>query len=145
MVPENYSGESYGPVTLRVGVEKSKNQMTVRLANFLGTELVAKYSDHFGITDKMKPLMSNALGASETTLLRLTTAYAMLVNGGKKIRPTFIDRVQDRHGKTIFRHDDRKCEFCGPLMKWEGRAPRKSPIPVSRSATSAPPTRWSPS
>ncbi len=119
--PKNYSGESYGPVTLRVGVEKSKNQMTVRLANFLGTELVAKYSDHFGITDKMKPLMSNALGASETTLLRLTTAYAMLVNGGKKIRPTFIDRVQDRHGKTIFRHDDRKCEFCGPLMKWEGQ------------------------
>ncbi|MBP7758544.1 MAG: penicillin-binding protein 1A [Alphaproteobacteria bacterium] len=119
--PRNYSGESYGPVTLRVGVEKSKNQMTVRLANFLGTELVAKYSDHFGITDKMKPLMSNALGASETTLLRLTTAYAMLVNGGKKIRPTFIDRVQDRHGKTIFRHDDRKCEFCGPLMKWEGQ------------------------
>lgn len=119
--PKNYSGESYGPVTLRVGVEKSKNQMTVRLANFLGTELVAKYSDHFGITDNMKPLMSNALGASETTLLRLTTAYAMLVNGGKKIRPTFIDRVQDRHGKTVFRHDDRECQYCGPKIKWEGQ------------------------
>ncbi|MCL4678787.1 MAG: penicillin-binding protein 1A [Alphaproteobacteria bacterium] len=119
--PRNYSGESYGPTTVRVGVEKSKNQMTVRLSDFLGTDLIAKYSDHFGITDNMKPLMSNALGASETTLLRITTAYAMLVNGGKKITPTFFDRVQDRHGKTIFRHDRRDCQYCGPKIKWEGQ------------------------
>lgn len=119
--PKNYSGQSYGPTTMRIGVEKSKNQMTVRLSDFLGTDLIAKYSDHFGITDNMKPLMSNALGASETTLLRITAAYAMLVNGGKKITPTFFDRVQDRHGKTIFRHDKRVCEHCGPLLKWEGQ------------------------
>ncbi|MCB1591034.1 MAG: penicillin-binding protein 1A [Alphaproteobacteria bacterium] len=120
--PRNYSGQSYGPTTLRVGVEKSKNQMTVRLANFLGTELIAKYSDHFGISDQMKPLMSNALGASETTLLRITTAYAMLVNGGKKINPTFFDRIQDRHGKTVFHHDKRECNFCGPKIRWEGQS-----------------------
>ncbi|MCB1680302.1 MAG: penicillin-binding protein 1A [Rhodospirillales bacterium] len=125
--PKNYTGESYGPTTMRVGVEKSKNQMTVRLANFLGTDLIAKYSDHFGITDHMTPLMSNALGASETTLLRLTTAYAMLVNGGKKIRPTFFDRVQDRHGKTIFSHDDRECKYCGPKIRWEGQSPPEIP------------------
>ncbi len=119
--PKNYSGGSYGPTTVRVGVEKSKNQMTVRLANFLGPELIAKYSDHFGITDHMRPLIANSLGAEETTLLRLTTAYGMLVNGGKKITPTFIDRVQDRHGKTIFRHDNRECKYCGPLQKWQGQ------------------------
>lgn len=117
--PKNYSGDSNGPTTLRVGVEKSRNQMTVRLANFLGMDLIAKYSDHFGITDHMPHNLSNALGAQETTLMRLTTAYAMIVNGGKKIAPTFIDRVQDRHGKTIFKHDHRPCDSCGPLQKWE--------------------------
>ncbi len=122
--PKNYSGNSYGPTTIRVGVEKSKNQMTVRLADFLGAELIAKYSDHFGITDKMAPLLSNSLGATETTLLKMTTSYAMLVNGGKKITPTFIDRVQNRHGETVFRHDKRECNYCGPLQKWQ-----EQPVP----------------
>ena len=117
--PKNYSGNSYGPTTVRVGVEKSKNQMTVRLADFLGADLIAKYSDHFGMTDHMAPLLSNSLGATETTLLKVTTAYAMLVNGGKKVTPTFIDRVQNRHGETVFRHDKRDCNFCGPLQKWQ--------------------------
>ncbi len=119
--PKNYSDEFYGPTTLRVGVEKSRNLMTVRLSAFLGMELVAKYSDHFGITDKMEPYLSNALGATETTVLRMTAAYAMIVNGGKKITPTFIDRIQDRRGKTIFRHDNRDCSHCGDLIKWENQ------------------------
>lgn len=93
--------------------------MTVRLADFLGMELIAKYANHFGITDDMQPLLANSLGAAETTLLRMTASYAMLVNGGKKIKPTFIDRVQNRRGTTIFKHDDRKCERCGNMIKWE--------------------------
>lgn len=119
--PVNYSREYYGPTTLRVGVEKSRNLMTVRLADFLGMELVAKYSDHFGMTDNMKPFLSNALGSTETTVLRMTAAYGMIVNGGKKITPTLIDRIQDRRGKTIFKHDTRPCERCGMKIKWENQ------------------------
>ncbi len=119
--PSNYSNEFYGPSTLRKGIEKSRNLMTVRLADFLGMELIAKYSDHFGITDHMQPLLANSLGATETTLLRLTSAYGMIVNGGKKIYPTFIDRVQDRYGKTIFKHDNRVCPACGKMIKWENQ------------------------
>ncbi|MGH1456616.1 MAG: penicillin-binding protein 1A [Alphaproteobacteria bacterium] len=117
--PTNYSHEFYGPTTLRVGIEKSRNLMTVRLADFLGMDLVAKYSDHFGITDKMPPLLANSLGSAETTLLRMTASYGMLVNGGKKITPTFIDRIQDRHGKTVMKHDARVCTGCGEMIKWE--------------------------
>ncbi len=117
--PTNYSNEFYGPTPIRVGIEKSRNLMTVRLADFLGMDLISKYSDHFGITDNMSPLLANSLGAAETTLFRLTAAYGMLVNGGKKITPTFIDRIQDRHGKTIFKHDKRDCQRCGAMVKWE--------------------------
>lgn len=117
--PTNYSGEYYGPTTLRVGVEKSKNLMTVRLADYLGMDKVANYAEKFGITDNMPPLLANALGAGETTPLKLTAAYGMLVNGGKKVTPTFIDRIQDRRGKTIFRHDDRSCGACGSLIRWK--------------------------
>ncbi len=122
--PTNYSNIFYGPTTLRVGIEKSRNLMTVRLADFLGMELIAKYSDHFGITDNMAPLLANSLGSAETTLLRLTSAYGMIVNGGKKLTPTFIDRVQDRYGKTIFKYDTRDCQHCGPMIKWE-----EQPVP----------------
>ncbi len=117
--PSNYSNIFYGPTPIRVGVEKSRNLMTVRLADFLGMELIARYSDHFGITDKMPQLLSNSLGSAETTLLRITAAYGMIANGGKKIIPSFIDRVQDRYGKTIFKHDDRKCVACGSMIKWD--------------------------
>ena len=122
--PTNYSNEFYGPTTLRRGIEKSRNLMTVRLADFLGMELIARYSDHFGITDHMQPLLANSLGATETTLMKLTAAYGMIVNGGKKITPTFIDRVQDRYGKTVFKHDDRLCHACGAMIKWE-----QQPVP----------------
>ncbi len=111
--PENYGGEDYGPpLPLRMGIEKSKNVMTVRLANAIGMGIVSAYAKKFGIADDMPELLSFALGAKETTPLRLVTAYGMIVNGGKKIAPSIIDRVQDRNGKTIWRTDSRACENC---------------------------------
>lgn len=117
--PSNYSNEYYGPTPIRVGVERSRNLMTVRLADFLGMETVSEYADRFGITEDLPPLLSQALGAGESTLFKLTRAYAMLVNGGKEVEPTLIDRIQDRYGKTIYRHDDRPCEGCGDLLSWQ--------------------------
>lgn len=138
--PTNYSGEFYGPTPLRVGIEKSRNLMTVRLADFLGMDLIAKYSDHFGITDHMQPLLANSLGSAETTLLRMTTSYGMLVNGGKKLTPTFIDRIQDRYGKTVFKHDERECYACGQMIKWEDQpAPD---VPDNRAQIADPRTTY---
>jgi len=110
--PENYSQRFYGPTPLRVGIEKSRNVMTVRLAQAIGMDKVKETAERFGIMDKFQPYLPMSLGAGETTVLRLTTAYAMLDNGGKRIVPSLIDRVQDRNGKTIFRHDDRPCPGC---------------------------------
>lgn len=110
--PQNYAQEFYGPSTMRLGLEKSRNLMTVRLAQTIGMDKVVDYAKKFGIGDKMTPTLSMALGAGETTVLKLTTAYAMLVNGGKRIEPSLIDRIQDRHGRTIFRHDERDCRGC---------------------------------
>ncbi len=117
--PSNYSNQFYGPTPIRIGIEKSRNLMTVRLADYLGMDKIAQYSDRFDITDNMQPLLANSLGSAETTLLRMTASYGMLVNGGKKITPTFIDRIQDRRGATIFKHDQRQCARCGDLIKWE--------------------------
>ncbi len=117
--PTNYSGKYYGPTPIRVGVEKSKNLMTVRMADYLGMEAISEMASRFGIIEDMPLHLANSLGAGETTLLKLTAAYGMIVNGGKEITPTFIDRIQDRHGKTIFRHDERSCANCGNLIKWE--------------------------
>ena len=119
--PVNYSGEYYGPTPIRVGVEKSRNLMTVRLADHMGMQPIADLANKLGITKDMPLHLSMALGAGETTLLDLTTAYAEVVNGGKKIIPSFIDRIQDRRGKTIFRHDDRACKDCGSLIKWQSQ------------------------
>lgn len=110
--PHNYHDSYLGPTTLRVGLEKSRNLMTVRLAQALGMDKVADISARFGIYDNLPHQLAMSLGAGETTPLRLTAAYAMLVNGGKKLRPTLIDRIQDRNGKTIFAHDVRFCEGC---------------------------------
>ena len=110
--PANYSHEFYGPSTLRLGVEKSRNVMTVRLAQTISMDPIVSNAKRFGIKEDMPPHLSMALGAGETTLLNLTTAYAILVNGGKKITPTLVDRIQDRRGKTIFRHDNRRCADC---------------------------------
>ena len=119
--PSNYTKEFYGPTPIRVGIEKSKNLMTVRLADFVGMDYIIKMAEKFGVQNDMKPLLANALGSGETTLLQLTAAYAQLVNGGKKINPTMIDRIQNRRGETIFIHDDRDCPDCGDLIEWNGQ------------------------
>ena len=111
--PSNYTKKFYGPSPMRIGLEDSRNLMTVRIAQNIGMEKIAETAQHFGIVDDMPRVLSMALGAGETTLLRLTTAYGELVNGGKKIEPTLIDAVQDRHGKVVYRHDDRPCPDCG--------------------------------
>lgn len=118
--PQNYGGGSAGPSTLRLGIEKSRNLMTVRLANDMGMNLVAEYAERFGIYDKMNPVLAMSLGSGETTVLRMVSAYAVLANGGKQIKPTLIDRIQDRYGKTIFRHEERVCEGCN-ANGWEGQ------------------------
>ena len=110
--PKNYSQAFYGPTTMRVGLEKSRNLMTVRLAQAIGIKKILEYGQKFGISDKLEPVLATALGAGETTLMRLTTAYGMLVNGGKKITYSLIDRIQDRNGKTIYKHDRRVCDTC---------------------------------
>lgn len=110
--PGNYGGGYSGPMTLRQGIEKSKNLMTVRLAAAIGMDRVKATAETFGVVDDLKPYLPMALGAGETTVLRMVTAYGMLANGGKRIVPTVIDRVQDRSGKTIFRHDARACDGC---------------------------------
>ena len=120
--PTNYSNEFYGPSTLRLGIEKSRNLMTVRLAQQIGMETVVDYAKRFGIVDSLQPFLPMALGSGETTLLRLTAAYAMLVNGGLRIEPTLIDRIQDRNGQTVYRHDRRVCGTCNGLA-WSGQAP----------------------
>ena len=110
--PKNYGGKFFGPSTLRLGIEKSRNVMTVRLAQDMGMPLVAEYARRFGVYDNMQQVLSMALGAGETTVLRMTGAYSMLANGGKRVIPTFIDRIQDRYGNTIYRHDTRRCQEC---------------------------------
>jgi len=102
----------YGPTTMRVGLEKSRNLMTVRLAQAIGMPKILKYAEKFGISDKLEPVLATALGSGETTLMKLTAAYGMVVNGGKRITPSLIDRIQDRDGKTIYKHDKRTCENC---------------------------------
>ncbi|MEQ8248485.1 MAG: penicillin-binding protein 1A [Alphaproteobacteria bacterium] len=119
--PANYTNRFYGPSTLRLGIEKSRNLMTVRLAQFIGMDVVSDYAERFGIVDDLPQFLSMSLGAGETTLMRLTTAYAMLVNGGKRISPTLIDRVQDRRGRTILKHDGRACDAC-VVQRWDNQA-----------------------
>jgi penicillin-binding protein 1A len=116
--PENYTtGKYFGPQTLRFGIEQSRNVMTVRLAQDVGMPLIAEYAKRFGVYDDLPPYLSFALGAGETTVLRMTQAYSMFANGGKRIKATLIDRIQDRYGKTIYRHDGRECRGCD-AEKW---------------------------
>ncbi|WP_417832110.1 penicillin-binding protein 1A [Terasakiella sp.] len=117
--PDNYSNKFYGPSTMRLGVEKSRNLMTVRLAQTLGMEKVAEYAKRFDITPNLQETLSMALGAGETKLINLAAAYGMLVNGGKRIMPTLIDRIQNRDGITVFKHDTRDCTDC-MAMQWQG-------------------------
>lgn len=113
--PKNYSKVFYGPTTLRVGLEKSRNLMTIRLAQAIGIQKAVEYGQKFGISDHLEPVLSTALGSGETTPMKLTAAYAMLVNGGKYVTPNLIDRIQDRDGKTIYKHDNRACPKCAGM------------------------------
>ena len=131
--PMNYSNRFYGPTTLRVGLEQSRNVMTVRLAQQVGMDKVADCAKRLGVFDTMPHYLSYALGAGETTVLRLTTAFAMLVNGGRQIEPTVIDRVQDRYGRIIFRQDQRGCLDC-QVEAWEGQ-PMPEPIDLRKEVT----------
>jgi penicillin-binding protein 1A len=120
--PKNYDGtKSFGPSTLRLGIEKSRNQMTVRLAQDMGMPLIVEYSKRFGVYDDLLPVLAMSLGAGETTLIKMVTAYAELANGGKQVQATLIDRIQDRWGHTIWRHDKRECMGC-KSDKWQGQA-----------------------
>ena len=119
--PKNYdAGSAAGPSTLRFGIEKSRNLMTVRLANEIGMPINAEYTRRFGVYDNLMPARSMALGAGETTVLRMVTGYSMIANGGKQIRATFIDRIQDRYGRTVWRHDTRDCSTCS-AREWSGQ------------------------
>jgi penicillin-binding protein 1A len=122
--PENYEGKYYGPQTLRFGLEHSRNVMTVRLAQDVGMPLIGEYAKRFGVYDDLPPYLSFALGAGETTVMRMTAAYSMFANGGKRIKPTLIDRIQDRYGHTTYRHDERGCRGCD-ADQW-----KKQPEPI---------------
>ncbi len=138
--PENYGGEDFGVIPLRTGIEKSQNVMTVRLANAIGMDQVVAYAKKFGVVDDMPELLSFALGAKETTPLRMAAAYGMIVNGGKKITPTLVDRVQDRDGKTVWRADQRPCAGCQSA----GWAPSLTPpdVPDTREQIEDPRTTY---
>ena len=115
--PSNSSDTYYGPVPLRTGIEYSRNLMTIRLAKDVGMENVASYAENFGIYDDMAAYLANSLGSQETTLYDMVAGYSMFANGGERVEPTLVDRVQDRWGRTIYRHDKRRCVDCAnPLL-----------------------------
>ncbi|MBY0381982.1 MAG: transglycosylase domain-containing protein, partial [Xanthobacteraceae bacterium] len=120
--PENYStGKYYGPRTLRFGLEHSVNNMTVRLAQDIGMPIIGDYAKRFGVYDELPNYLSYALGAGETTVMRMVTAYSMIANGGKRVKATLIDRIQDRYGHTIFKHDQRECRGCDAPEGWHNQ------------------------
>ena len=123
--PKNASNRFYGPSPLRTGIEQSRNLMTVRLAQDVGMGIVADYAERFGVYEDMPQLLANSLGSQETTLFQMVAAYAMFANGGERVEPTLVDRVQDRYGKTVYRHDARKCIDCERFARLsEGYGPR---------------------
>jgi len=121
--PENYGKKFYGPSTLRTGLEKSRNLMTVRVAQKVGFDQMSKITKSFGIYNDVPEILSVSLGAAETTLVQLTNAYCTFANGGKKVTPIFIDRIQDRRGKTIFNADKRKCNGCKEISYLKDEVP----------------------
>jgi penicillin-binding protein 1A len=122
--PKNAENKYYGPVPMRIGLEQSRNLMTIRIAQAVGMDTVAKYAERFGVYDPMQPYLANSLGSQVTTLYKLVTAYAMIANGGEKVEPTLVDRVQNRFGKTIYKHDDRTCTDCSVENLPPGQAPQ---------------------
>jgi penicillin-binding protein 1A len=122
--PQNSSNRYYGPTPLRTGIEQSRNLMTIRLAQEVGMNVVGDYAERFGVYDNLSPVLANALGSQETTLYQMVAAYAMFANGGERVTPTLVDRVQDRYGRTVYKHDNRVCEDCGLTSLPPGTAPR---------------------
>ena len=125
--PRNSSDKFYGPTPLRTGIEQSRNLMTIRLAQEVGMDVIGDYAERFGVYDRMNPFLANSLGAQETTLFRIVAAYAMFANGGERVQPTLVDRIQDRYGKTIYSHDDRECFEC----RFETIPANRAPLIVS--------------
>lgn len=122
--PRNSSNKFYGPTPLRTGIERSRNLMTIRLAQEVGMPVIAGYAERFGVYDELGPYLANALGSQETTLYKMVTAYAMFANGGERLHPTLVDRIQDRYGRTIYRHDERDCVDCSSAALAPNMSPR---------------------
>ncbi len=122
--PRNSSNKFYGPTPLRTGIEQSRNLMTIRLAQEVGMDVVADYAERFGVYDNMGKFLANSLGSEETTLFNMVAAYAMFANGGERVRPSLVDRVQDRYGKTIYKQDQRQCVDCSDPGIPATRGPR---------------------
>jgi penicillin-binding protein 1A len=120
--PENFSVGSYrGPITLREALKWSVNTVTVRLAQDVGMPLIGEYAKRFGVYEELPNYLSYSLGAGETTVMRMVTAYSMFANGGRRVKPTLIDRIQDRYGRTIFKHDARECRGCDAPGGWKNQ------------------------
>ena len=121
--PENFSvGKYQGPVTLRNALKQSLNTVTVRLSQDIGMPLISEYARRFGVYDEQLPnYLSYSLGTGETTVMRMVTAYSMIANGGRRVRPTLVDRIQDRYGHTIFKHDQRECRGCDAPGGWKNQ------------------------
>jgi penicillin-binding protein 1A len=122
--PQNSSNRYYGPTPLRTGIEQSRNLMTIRLAQEVGMNVVGDYAERFGVYENLSPVLANALGSQETTLYQMVAAYAMFANGGERVTPTLVDRVQDRYGRTVYKHDQRVCEDCSLPKLAPGQSPR---------------------
>ena len=121
--PQNASNRFYGPTPLRTGIEQSRNLMTIRLAQEVGMDVIASYAERFGVYDDMNEVLAASLGSDETTLFRIVAAYAMFANGGERVEPTLVDRVQDRYGRTVYRHDRRECLDCNSAALPPGKPP----------------------
>jgi penicillin-binding protein 1A len=121
--PKNSSNKFYGPAPLRIGIEQSRNLMTIRLAQDVGMEVISGYAERFGVYNKMQKLLAASLGAQETTLYKMVSSYAMFANGGERVVPTMVDRVQDRFGRTIYKHDKRECMNCNNDILQMGKSP----------------------
>ena len=121
--PKNSSRKFYGPTPLRTGIEQSRNLMTIRLAQEVGMDIIGGYAERFGVYNNMGKFLANSLGSEETTLFKIVAAYAMFANGGERVVPTLVDRVQDRYGKTVYQHDPRSCVDCDNAYLPSGLAP----------------------
>ncbi|MBR0715437.1 penicillin-binding protein 1A [Bradyrhizobium liaoningense] len=121
--PENFDAGKYnGPMTLRNALRLSRNTVTVRLAQDIGMPLIGEYARRLGVYDELPNYLSYSLGAGETTVMRMVTAYSMIANGGRRVKPTLIDRIQDRYGHTVFKHDQRECRGCDAPGGWKNQA-----------------------